>query len=316
MTLHLFVGEEDLLIEQGVADLIAQALPEESRALNLDVLDAGSTPIDEVIARLDTFPFFGDRRVVIVKDLQTAGADGQRALEEYLNRGLPPAVAIFTAQGLDRRGRLFKVFQKQGAIHACDPLGWREAPRWVERFTAKTGKRITAQAAQALVALAGTGLRTLALEVEKLAAYVGDRGEITADDVDAVASRLSEASVFSLTDAIGERNLRRAMKTLGDLLQSEHPLPVLGMIARQFRQLVRAKAAGARNEADLARTMGVHPYTARKLLSQARGYRLADFPGIFALLEEADRDIKSTGQPALALETLIVRLCTSAGSSE
>ena len=223
---------------------------------------------------------------------------------------------ILTAEGLDRRSRLFKVIQQHGAIHPCDATGWRQAPGWVEQAASRNGKRITPQAAQALVSFAGVGLRTLGLEVEKLAAYVGERAEITEEDVDAVASRLSEASVFSLTDAIGERNLRRAMKTLGDLLQSEHPLPVLGMIARQFRQLVRAKAAGARNEADLARTMGVHPYTARKLLSQARGYRLADFPGIFALLEEADRDIKSTGQPELALETLIVRLCTSAGSSE
>ena len=64
-TLHLFVGEEDLLIEEGVDALIAQTLPPESRALNLDVVNAGSTPVADLITRLDTLPFFGDRRVVV-----------------------------------------------------------------------------------------------------------------------------------------------------------------------------------------------------------------------------------------------------------
>lgn len=308
-TLHLFVGEEDLLIEEGVDALIAQTLPPESRALNLDVVNAGSTPVADLITRLDTLPFFGDRRVVVVKDLDALSADGQRELEAYLARGLPPTVVILTAEGLDRRSRLFKVIQQHGAIHPCDATGWRQAPGWVEQAASRNGKRITPQAAQMLVSLTGVGLRTLGLEVEKLAAYVGERAEITEEDVDAVASRLSEASVFALTDAVGERHAGRAMQALRALLQSEHPLPVLGMIAGHFRRLVRTKATGARSETDLARAIGVHPYAARKLFAQARHYRLGDFPGIFAALEETDRAVKSTGQPELALETLVVRLC-------
>ncbi len=313
--LHLFVGEEDLLMEEGARALVDELLPPESRDLNYDVLDAGAAPAGEIITRLDTLPFFGDRRVVLVKHVDEARADDQRALEDYLGRGLPPTVAIFTARNLDRRGRLFRAFQKQGTVHPCDPPTGREAPVWAERYAARLGKRLRPQAAADLVHLVGTGLRTLALEVEKLAAYVGDRREITEEDVDAVASRLSEAGAFALSDAIGEQNVQRVVQTLETLLRGEHPLVVLAMIAGQFRRLARAVASGARTEAALAREMGIHPYAARKLLGAARHYRAADFPGIFALIEEADRAIKSTGQPELALETLVVRLCGGAGAA-
>ena len=307
--LHLFLGEEDLLIEEGVRALIDRLLPPQDRALNLDVVDAATTPAADITTRLDTLPFFGERRVVVVRHLDELPADGLRVIEEHLAHGPPPAEAIFTARALDRRGRLFRIFQSQGTVHRCDPPSPREAPAWVARAAAALGKQMGPQAAGALVALAGTHLRILALEVEKLAAYVGSRPEITSDDVEAVASRLAETSVFALTDAIGDRNPRKALQALEALLQTEHPLAVLALIAGQYRRLARTVAAGARSEAELSEAMGLHPYAARKLLAAARRYRQEDFAEIFTQLEEADRAIKSTGHPELALETLVVRLC-------
>lgn len=313
--LHLFVGEEDLLIEEGVAALVEEVLPPENRPLNLDVLDAEGVPVGEIIARLDTLPFFGDRRVVVVKHLHAFSTEGQRAMEEFLARGAPPTVAIFTASALDRRTRLFKAIQQHGTIHACDPLRDRDAPAWVLRAARGAGKRMGPQAAGALVAAVGTGLRMLRLEVEKLAAYVGERPEITADDVRAIASRLSETKFWTLTDAIGDRDAGRAIQALEELMQTDHPLPVLATITGHFRWLAKVKAVGARDEAEVAAALDLHRFRASKLLGQARRYRAGDFPEIFALLEETDRAIKSTGQPVLALETLVLRLCGEAAAS-
>lgn len=307
--LHLFLGEEDLRIDEGVAALIDETLPPEDRPLNLDTLDAEESEVGEIITRLDTLPFFGDRRVVVVKRLDALTPDGVRAMEEYLSRGAPPTVAVFTASALDRRTRLYKVIQQHGRIHPCDPLRERDAPAWVTQVAKRAGKRMAPQAAAELVAAAGVGLRVLQLEVHKLVAYVGDRPEITVEDVEVMASRLSETKYWDLTDALGERRTARAMQALEGLLQSEHPLPILATIAGHFRWLARVSALAARDAAGVAAALGLHPYRAGKLLDQARRYRREDFSGIFALLEEADRAVKSTGAPLLALETLVLRVC-------
>ncbi len=312
--LHLFVGEEDLRIDEGVAALIEEMLPPEDRALNLDVLDAAETDVGEIVTRLDTLPFFGDRRVVVVKRLDELTAAGQEAMEAYLSRGAPPTVAIFTASALDRRTRLFKVIQQHGEIHPCDPLREKDAPAWVVQVARRAGKKMGPPAADALVKAAGTGLRVLQLEVQKLAAYAGDRQEITGADVAAMASHLSETKFWTLTDAIGQRAARPAMQALEELLQTEHPLPVLATIAGHVRWLARISALRARDAAGVAAALKLHPFRAGKLLAQARRYRREDFPEIFGLLEEADRAIKSTGQPALALEMLVLQLCGEPGA--
>jgi len=307
--LHLFVGEEDLRIEEGVAALIEEVLPAEDRALNLDVLDAAEAEVGEIITRLDTLPFFGDRRVVVVKRLDALGGGGAEAMEAYLARGAPPTVAILTASAIDRRTRLFKVIQQHGTIHPCDPLREREVARRVMEEAKRAGKRMGPQAADKLVTMAGTGLRVLRLEVQKLAAYVGERPDISVVDVEAMATTLSETKFWTLTDAIGQREVGPAMQALEELLQAEHPLLLLATIAGHCRWLAKISALRARDAAGVAAALTLHPFRAGKLLEQARRYGSGAFPEIFALLEEADRAIKSTGQPGLALETLVLRLC-------
>lgn len=307
----LIIGEEDYLAEDALARLIDQALPAEDRALNLDVLDAAA-PIGELLTRLDTAPFFGPSRVVVVRRLEAMRDADQDALSAYLDRGDSPTLGLYVARELDRRRRLFQTFRRVATIVECRPLAPRDLPAWVHQRITASGKHAAPGATESLVALAGGSLRDLEHEVAKLTAYVGDRPQITRADVDAIASRLGEASIFTLADAVGGGDAARALVALHDNLSTHEPLHVLFMITRQFRLILRARALAkslSGGDTGLADQLGVHPYVARKVTEQARGYRTDQFPGIFAALEGADQAIKSGSAPRLALETLIVQLC-------
>lgn len=306
----LIIGEEDFLAEQALTRLIDAALPPEDRSLNLDVLD-GSAPIGELLTRLDTAPFFGPCRVVVVRRLETMRDGDHEALIAYLERGDSPTVGIFVAMELDRRRRLFLTFRRAATIIECRPMPPRDLPAWVtERITA-AGKRPAPGAAESLAALAGGSLRGLDHEVAKVVTFVGDRPAVTPADVEAIASRLGEASIFTLVDAVGGRDAPGALRALHDILATHEPLQVLFMIVRQFRLILRAHALTSRGAggATLAERLAVHPFVARKVGEQARGYRADQFPEIFAALEGSDRAIKTGSGPRLVLETLIVCLC-------
>lgn len=308
----LIIGEEDYQAEETLASVIARALPSEDRALNLDVLDS-ATPIGELLMRLDTAPFFGPARVVVIRRLEAMREGDHEALVAYLERGDSPTVGIYVARDLDRRRRLFQTFRRVATIIECRPIPPRDLPAWVHKRIAAAGKRAAPGAAESLVALAGGSLRDLDHEVAKIAAYVGERPQITRADVEAIASRLGEASIFTLADAAGGGNVAVALRALHDNLATHEPLQVLFMIARQFRLILRARAfarsSGGEAGPALAERLGVHPFVARKVAEQARGYRADQFPGIFAALEGADRAIKTGSAPRLVLETLIVELC-------
>jgi DNA polymerase-3 subunit delta len=173
------------------------------------------------------------------------------------------------------------------------------------------GKRPAPGAAETLVALAGGNLRDLDHEVAKVAAFAGDRPQVTRADVEAIATRVGEASIFTLVDAVGGGDAPGALRALNDILATHEPLQVLFMVARQFRLIVRANTLAGRRDAGpgLAEQLGLPPFVARKIVDQARGYRADQFPEIFGALEAADRAIKTGTPPRLVLETLFVRLC-------
>lgn len=305
----LIIGDEEYLAEQTLARLLDEALPSADRQLNLDVLDGGA-PLGELLTRLDTAPFFGPRRVVVIRRLEAMREADHEALISYLDRGDSPTTGIFVARELDRRRRLFLTFKRVGTVIECRPIPPRDRGAWVAALFVAAGKTPGRGVGEGLVATAGGSLRDLYNEVAKVAAYVGERPQVTTADVEAIASRLGEASIFTLVDAVGGGNAAGALRALHDNLATHEPLQVLFMIVRQFRLIVRAHAAAAKGGSSdrLAERLGVHPFVARKIAEQARGYRADQFAGIFDALEAADRAIKSGSAPRLVLETLIVRL--------
>jgi len=312
---YLLHGEEDLLIEQALAALLDRLIPPEERDLNLDVLRADEIGMTDLITRVDTLPFFGRRRVVVVKDVDAWKAAEQERLAAYLEQGPPPSALILVAQGLDRRRKLYLVIRRIGEIQEFPRMSVRQLPGWITDRAARAGRQLDPDAVEALVAMVGPGLRQLGLELEKLFAYVGERTRITRADVEAAVSRLSESTIFTLVDAIGGQHAGAALRSLMEILREEAPPYVLFMIARQFRLLCRASVllANRKPPGAFAEALGVPPYVARRIVDQARNFPPAVFPGVFARLQEADRAIKTTGHPRLALETLIAELCLPQG---
>jgi len=311
---YLLLGEEDLLADQALAGLLDRLVPPAERDLNLDVVRADEIAMTDLITLVDTLPFFGQRRAVVVKDADLWKAPDQERLAAYLERGAPPSALILVTASLDRRRKLYTTIRKAGEIQEFPRLTIRQLPAWINERVRKEGRRIDPDAVEALIALVGPGLRQLSLELEKLFAYVESLDRITRQDVEAAVSRLSESTIFMMVDAIGARRAGEALRALADILREEAPPYVLFMVARQFRILMRASILRARKKpiGVIQEALGVPPFVARKIMEQVDNFPPPAFPAIFARLQEADRAIKSTGHPRLALETLIASLCLPA----
>ncbi len=311
--IYILQGEEDLLVEQALRELLDHLIPAAERALNLDVVHADEISVTDLITRVDTLPFFGQRRVVVVKGADAWKPTDQERLAAYVEQGPPPSALILIAESLDRRRKLYTAVRRVGEAREFPRLSAREVPAWITTWVRDHHKRIDAEAVDALVALVGTALRQLAMELDKLVAYVGKQPQITRQDVEAAASHLAESTIFMLVDAIGERRADQALRYLAEILREEAPPYVLFMIARQFRMLLRTSTLLARrtNSTAIQQALGVPGFVARRYIDQARNFPATLFPSIFARLQEADRRVKTTGQPRLALETLIVSLCVT-----
>jgi len=299
--------------DEALQTLLDDLLPESERAFNLDVVDAEEVPIRDIITRCETLPFFGARRVVVLRRGGALRVPDQDALATYLEGGPPPSVVIVVSETLDRRRRLYGVLQRAGRVIPCGRLDAADLPGWVRTRARQEGKTITPEAAEILVELVGGGLRELGLELGKLAAYAGDRGTISVDDVRAVASHVAEATVFELMDAVGRRQAGRALALLGTVLaMGEPPVRVLYMLEDQLRMLLRTKALLDRRAqpAEIRQVLGTRAWLYPRYREQVAAFKTIDGARILGLLLETDALIKTGATPPrLAIETLIARLC-------
>lgn len=320
-TFYIFHGEDEYTIAEQVAAMRGQ-MDDDFNTLELD---GTQTSANEVLAAVQVVPFLGDKRLVIVRGLlahlkrRGAGKEGKAALERLVEAlpALPNSARLvfWENKALADKHPVLQLAQEhpRGYVKAFNPPG--NIVRWIEQQATSYGVTIQPAAAAALANVAGKDLRVADAELLKLAAYVGEGQTIETPHVSLLTAYVAEPDIFAMVDALGQRNGAQALHHLHRLLVNSQPLSLFGMMIRQFRLILMAREwmDDGGSVKDMPSALGLHPFVAKKVSDQARGYSsLDEIKFIYRHLLELDHQIK-TGKTndRLALELLISGLAQS-----
>ncbi|MDE2322161.1 MAG: DNA polymerase III subunit delta [candidate division NC10 bacterium] len=312
-SVYCLYGEEEYRREQALNQLLDALLPEGTRDLNLDQIRSGESGAQSILGSARTLPFLASRRVVLVRGVEELSREQQEELLAYLDNPCPTSCLVLVGRRLDLRTRLAAAIQKKGVLLRFDRL---EADSLKESLLAaaqEQGRRLQPEAISLLMALVGDDFRQLIYNVEKLALFVGEREEISTKDVEALVGETRVRSIFQLTDAVSGGNLDVALRCLTSLLRSgEEPLAIIGMLARQIRLLIRAKALQEQSVpvSRMTHELGLPPRVVAALTEQSTSRSWRQLSGAVQLLSGADVAIK-TGRAAapVVLTGLVWDLC-------
>ncbi|MBW2178870.1 MAG: hypothetical protein JRG81_00620 [Deltaproteobacteria bacterium] len=192
----------------------------------------------------------------IENNLTISAEDGNtKSLEVAIEKGFhKDNHLIITTDIADKNHNLFKIISDNGIIVDCSiPKSDKAADKKVQESVTNEKARVILQknkknmgknAYSALYEMTGFDLRTFIGNLEKLISYVGDREEITENDVKALLDRTKKDPIYEFTNAIMEKNTENALFYLGSLLSGgiiEHPLQILSAIINQMRRLLIIK---------------------------------------------------------------------------
>ncbi|MEO6772163.1 MAG: DNA polymerase III subunit delta [Kofleriaceae bacterium] len=288
---YVLHSEHPILIERALHAIRDAAVPPAVRGFNYDVVEGKSTGA-KIASLAQTLPMMAKHRMVFVRDLGLLPAAEHEPLLAYLAKPNPSTVLVATTTKLDKRLKLFAAVSKKGWLHVL------EAPRqlvpWVRNEAKHKRVEIDSAAIARLVETVGGDLSRLALTVEQLGLYAGDR-TVTADDVDDLVADTRERSVFELTDAIGAADRPRALAAVASLCdQRESAVGVVVMLARHVRQLSLVHVMKAENipRGAWGSRIGVPPFVVDKLANQARLYSPRALASATQRLATADRALK------------------------
>lgn len=345
----LVQGNVDRLKQEAVRTLAAAWLGEELQ-YGLSTVDAGEVGLGGVLAELSSGSLIAGRRLVVVRDLTSLSKREQQELARALG-SLPPdtAVVLWVAkEQWDGRSRgaelsgsgalsepLNRLVQTTGQVLSICAPPLRQLPGWVMAQMTALGKDLDAGAAHLLVETAGEDPDRLLSEMDKLAAYVGERPRVTTADVQAVCVATAEERMWEFLDAVGERNSARALGLLDGMLppgsDKGAAIMLIGSIARQLRLLwqvrllyllrvlpgnldhvsaaVAAKLPAQQSILDAVRG---RPWLLGKFSDQARRFSDRDLARALDRVYQADLQLKGLGprhDDRTIVELLVVELC-------
>lgn len=337
---YLFHGPEAYLRHQALGKFRKTILSGGAEDFNLNILDGQEVSAPEIISLAETAPFFADKRLIIVNDppqfkgskkktreeeqeaedneedgeTSPKKSSGDSELLQYITSPMPSTCVIFNTPGpVDKRKKIYRTIEKNGRVVEFALLKSRELIKWLEKQARLAGKQIEPGAAETLIERVGHGLFALQAEINKLIDYTGESPVITREDVTAVTPVPLEEDIFRVVDAIGNKNPATALAGLRDLLLTRHPPQViLSMVARQFRLLLQVKQAVAEGcpAGELAGRTGIHPFVAKKILSQAKNFNFHHLVTTIHSLQAIDVGIKTGRREFLpAMEMLIMEIC-------
>ena len=296
---YLFEGVEENFKAATLTALRKAILPEGFEELNESLMDSPAT--DAIIAACETLPFMADKRLVVVREhpALTGRADADDKLIAYIPQVPESTVLVFIAQGkADARKKLYSAIKKINGIVTFSALTDAELNAWVVKNFSGLGKTCSAQGVALLTFTVGSDTALLRTEIEKLAALTGERDAITEADVQAVATRSVECTVFELVDAVVAGQQGKAFGLLRDMLTTgSDRLGILAMLLRQFRlmQHIKIMQYEKLSPADIKTRLGIAPFAAERCMRQASGYTGGQVKRAVQICLNAEYKVKSGG---------------------
>ncbi|WP_144500971.1 DNA polymerase III subunit delta [Bacillus nitratireducens] len=318
--LYLLYGTEAYFINETIKLITTEALEEEDREFNVATYDLEEAYLEDVVEDARTLPFFGDRKVILIKSPLFLTAQKEKLeqnikiLEEYIGEPSPFSILVFVApyEKLDERKKITKLLKKTADVVEANAMQVQDVQKWVVSRAEEAQVYIDNTAVSLLLELVGSNVTMLAKEMDKLTLYVGMGGEITSKLVTELVPKSVEQNVFALTEKVVKKDIAGAMQILDGLFtQQEEPIKLLALLVSQFRLLNKVKELQQRGygQNQIASHIGVHPYRVKLAMNQTKFFSFEELKRVILELAEADYSMK-TGKmdKKLVLEFFLMRL--------
>ncbi|MCL2457497.1 MAG: DNA polymerase III subunit delta [Desulfobulbus sp.] len=274
----------------------------------------------------------------------TASADSGDMLAAVLAAGIPANnILILMAEEVDKRKKLFKLLKDEqividlsvetGSSGKAQKEQKAVLQDLIRQTLAAEGKTMAPALVDLLIDRVGFHPVAVIMELRKVTTYIGDRGQVTRDDLDLLVGRTRQEALFELTSALARRDLEQSL-AIADRLQENgiHPLAVVATLRNFVRGLLLlrslieqpetefqpAMSAAAFQQTCLPRLkertqwkkeLGGHPFALYMQCKTASGFSLPVLAAWLHHLLTAELRLKgSPHTPEIILQHLIMAL--------
>ncbi len=305
---YFFSGEQTFLAEQAI-DRLKKHVLINNPELNYSLFHGDTASATDIIALAETFPMFGNKRLIVLKNAEKLSTTELKAFERYIQS--PAAFTCLVFQFNNTKG--IEIKNNENILTVDTTLRKNNLHSSIRDIASDCGHDITNEAVLRLTSLLGENLQDIKTEIEKLSLYTAGKKKIDASDVDRITEKIKFENIFQLLNAIAKKDKRNALRALLDLeSKNEDPISILNTLSREFRLIWRVKELIEKKFTKEQILNEVKIPSGRLYYKQEEAKKLtfAEIRGIMKILYDMDRKLKTSYAPNNQILTkLVLEMC-------
>ncbi len=286
---YWFEGEEDYYIDKLTKYAETSILSEAEAGFNLTVFYGREANWADIVNACMRYPMFSENQVVLLKEAQQMKDIDK--LEAYIARPLPSTVFVVAhkEKKVDGRSKLAKLLKDKTELLQTKKMYDNQLPAWTEKLVHAKGFQINQKALLLLVDHIGNDLSRIDNEIDKLLLNLGDRKQITEDDIEKFVGVSKDFNVFELQDAIARKDLAKAVRIIHYFESNPKAGPiqlVLPSLYNFFSKVFQLFGTNLRDEKAAAAATGISPFFIKDYIAAASRFDYEGVERILLLLHE------------------------------
>lgn len=303
-------GEDSLGIDNALKAIDKAAEPLLSSEFDKEIINCekginANTILDSVAS----FPFGSEKKLVVVKNF--GSLKDKKNLIEYFKSPNDFSILVIThfEKKPDARTEPYKTLIEKNFYFEAKEMRGIEFAGWLVTLVQSKKKKISVEDAEAMVELIGDNRSLIEMQVSKLIEFVGDKEEITIDDIKKNVLETRQNSVFDLLDALGRTERVRSLKIFNNLLDNGEEInQIIGMLTKYFAIITSSIEFSKDGISDdiAARKLKVSAYFYKKSANSKYFRNSENLRRALRSLMKADIELKSSGNDAKSIAAELI----------
>lgn len=309
-SIYLLYGEEEYLLSTCVKR-IKKNFGELVNGINYIQIDDKN--VENLISDLETPAFGFEKKLIIVKNsgLFKKEARGKKKEEKTVKKTqksetLQEKIAIYIRENIDiiketivlvfqeqeiATNELQKTLLKEGVVCNFEKLRPAQISKRLKAICSAYKVNIDEKTLGHLIETCGTSMLNLINETRKLIEYVGENGTIKIEDIDKLSIKELDSVIFDLTDNLGQKNIKEALRILNELLYNKEPIQkILITLYNHLKKIYLTILAG-KYQVNVAEALNLKPnqmFLVTKYKKQGTYFKQEELRQILKQLIELD----------------------------
>tara|TARA_B100000900_G_scaffold329941_1_gene290381 strand:- start:1021 stop:2016 length:996 start_codon:yes stop_codon:yes gene_type:complete len=290
---YFLMGNQPYFINLICKKLEEKLISKNNREFYLRILYGKETSVTEILETVKSYPMFGERQLVIVREAQYLNKEIELLipyLENYLNQTV--LVICYKNKKLNKNTKTYKSISKCSRIIEFKDIYESDVYKWITLEANKLNLNLDPKSIMLISSNIGLDLEMIEKALEKLSCVSNKDNLITVDEIEKYIGFSKEYNNFELQNSLGEKKFDKSIFITNQMFKNKKNTIhlTLSVLLNFFEKLILIHSNNLENT---PKNLGINPFFLKDYQKASKNFSLKESVEIIHLLKQTD--LKSKG---------------------